>query len=61
LFEYRPRYFIIEELEKMKKKDQASLLNYLRNAFADLHYEEQETIASDGDKVVQILTITGLR
>lgn len=30
----------------------------LRNAFADLHYEEQETIAS-GDKVVQILTITG--
>ncbi len=30
----------------------------LRSAFADLHYEEQETIAS-GDKVVQILTITG--
>src|SRR5919112_6438870 len=30
----------------------------LRNAFADLHYEEQETIAS-GDKVIQILTITG--
>ena len=30
----------------------------LRSAFADLHYEEQETIAS-GDKVIQILTITG--
>src|SRR3712207_6533229 len=30
----------------------------LRSAFVDLHYEEQETIAS-GDKVVQILTITG--
>jgi uncharacterized protein (TIGR02246 family) len=30
----------------------------LRNAFADLHYEEQETIAS-GDKVIQILNITG--
>jgi predicted ester cyclase len=59
LFEYRPRYFIIKELEKMNKKDQASLLNYLRNAFADLHCEEQETFASGGDKVVQILTITG--
>jgi DNA replicative helicase MCM subunit Mcm2 (Cdc46/Mcm family) len=27
LFEYRPRYFIIDELEKMNKKDQTSLLN----------------------------------
>jgi uncharacterized protein (TIGR02246 family) len=30
----------------------------LRGAFADLHYEEQETIAS-GDKVISILNITG--
>src|ERR671910_35504 len=30
----------------------------LRNAFANLHYEEQETIAS-GDKVVSILNATG--
>src|SRR5918994_497011 len=30
----------------------------LRSAFADLHYEEQETIAS-GDKVISILNITG--
>jgi uncharacterized protein (TIGR02246 family)/steroid delta-isomerase-like uncharacterized protein len=30
----------------------------LRNAFPDLHYEEQETIAS-GDKVISILTVTG--
>jgi|SRR6188472_1257482 len=30
----------------------------LRGAFADLHYEEQETIA-DGDKVVSIVNVTG--
>jgi uncharacterized protein (TIGR02246 family) len=30
----------------------------LRNAFPDLHYEEQETIAS-GNKVISIVTVTG--
>ena len=30
----------------------------LRSAFSDLHYEEQETIAS-GDKVISILNVTG--
>jgi nogalonic acid methyl ester cyclase / aklanonic acid methyl ester cyclase len=30
----------------------------LRNAFTDLHYEEQETIAA-GDKVVSIVNVTG--
>src|SRR5919108_6525489 len=30
----------------------------LRSAFADLHYEEQETVAS-GDKVISILNVTG--
>jgi ketosteroid isomerase-like protein len=30
----------------------------LRGAFANLHYEEQETIAS-GDKVISILNVTG--
>ena len=30
----------------------------LRNAFDNLHYEEQETIAA-GDKVLQIITVTG--
>jgi uncharacterized protein (TIGR02246 family) len=30
----------------------------LRSAFPDLHYEEQETIAS-GDKVISILNVTG--
>jgi holliday junction DNA helicase RuvB len=29
LFEYRPRYFIVDELEKMNKKDQTSLLNLI--------------------------------
>jgi nogalonic acid methyl ester cyclase / aklanonic acid methyl ester cyclase len=30
----------------------------LRSAFADLHYEEQETIAA-GDKVASIVKVTG--
>jgi predicted ester cyclase len=30
----------------------------LRNAFPDLHYEEQETVVS-GDKVISVLTVTG--
>ena len=33
-------------------------LKSLRNAFADLYYEEQETIAA-GDKVVSIVKVTG--
>jgi MoxR-like ATPase len=31
LFEHRPRYFIIDELEKMNKRDQASLLNLMES------------------------------
>jgi Holliday junction DNA helicase RuvB len=31
LFEYRRRYFIIDELEKLNKKDQASLLNLMES------------------------------
>ncbi len=31
LFEYRPRYFIIDELEKMNKRDQTSLLNLMES------------------------------
>lgn len=30
----------------------------LRSAFADLHYEEQETMASDNDKVISIVNVT---
>jgi MoxR-like ATPase len=31
LFEYRPRYLIVDELEKMNKKDQTSLLNLMES------------------------------
>jgi Holliday junction DNA helicase RuvB len=31
LFEYRPRYLIIDELEKMNKRDQTSLLNLMES------------------------------
>ncbi|HEX5979116.1 MAG TPA: hypothetical protein VFY68_17670, partial [Nitrososphaeraceae archaeon] len=31
LFEQRPRYFIIDELEKMNKKEQTSLLNLMES------------------------------
>ena len=34
LFEYRPRYFIIDELEKMNKKDQTSLLNLMESGIS---------------------------
>jgi replication-associated recombination protein RarA len=30
LFEYRPRYFIVDEIEKLNKRDQTSLLNHHR-------------------------------
>jgi holliday junction DNA helicase RuvB len=31
LFEYRPRYFIIDEIEKMNERDQTSLLNLMES------------------------------
>jgi replication-associated recombination protein RarA len=31
LFEHRPRYFIVDELEKRNKKDQTSLLNLMES------------------------------
>jgi Holliday junction DNA helicase RuvB len=31
LFEHRPRYFIIDEVDKMNKRDQASLLNLMES------------------------------
>ncbi len=31
LFEYRPRYFIIDGIEKMNKRDQTSLLNLMES------------------------------
>jgi MoxR-like ATPase len=42
LFEYRLRYFIIDELEKLNKKDQASLLNLMESGiFTGLKHKQQ--------------------
>jgi holliday junction DNA helicase RuvB len=42
LFEHRPRYFIIDELEKMNKKDQTSLLNLMESGIlSELKHKQQ--------------------
>src|SRR5829696_2258129 len=44
LFEHRPRYFIIDELEKMNKKDQSSLLNLMESGIiSELKHRQQRT------------------
>src|ERR671923_2449447 len=44
LFEYRPRYFIIDELEKMNKKDQTSLLNLMESGIlTELKHNQKRT------------------
>jgi Holliday junction DNA helicase RuvB len=44
LFEYRPRYFIIDELEKMNKRDQTSLLNLMESGIlSELKHNQQRT------------------
>jgi Holliday junction DNA helicase RuvB len=44
LFECRPRYFIIDELEKMNKKDQTSLLNLMESGIlSELKHNQQRT------------------
>jgi MoxR-like ATPase len=44
LFEYRPRYFIIDELEKMNKKDQTSLLNLMESGIlSELKHRQRRT------------------
>jgi MoxR-like ATPase len=44
LFEYRPRYFIIDEIEKMNKKDQTSLLNLMESGIlSELKHNQQRT------------------
>jgi MoxR-like ATPase len=44
LFEHRPRYFIIDELEKMNKKDQTSLLNLMESGIlSELKHKQQRT------------------
>ena len=42
LFQYRPRYFIIDEIEKMSKKDQASLLGLMESGLlSELKHRQQ--------------------
>jgi Holliday junction DNA helicase RuvB len=44
LFEYRPRYFIVDELEKMNKKDQTSLLNLMESGIlSELKHNQKRT------------------
>jgi Holliday junction DNA helicase RuvB len=44
LFEHRPRYFIIDELEKMNKKDQTSLLNLMESGIlSELKHNQRRT------------------
>ena len=59
-----PQYFNHESQmdpvrSKLRGPDEfIDTIKNLRSAFADLHYEEQETLAS-GDKVISIVTVTG--
>src|SRR5712692_4474855 len=44
LFEYRPRYFIIDEMEKMNKRDQTSLLNLMESGIlSELKHNQKRT------------------
>src|SRR5215204_3927810 len=44
LFEHRPRYFLVDELEKMNKKDQTSLLNLMESGIlSELKHNQQRT------------------
>ena len=44
LFEHRPRYFIIDELEKMNKIDQTSLLNLMESGIlSELKHNQQRS------------------
>jgi MoxR-like ATPase len=44
LIEYRPRYFIVDELEKMNRKDQTSLLNLMESGIlSELKHNQQRS------------------
>jgi DNA polymerase III delta prime subunit len=44
LFEYRPRYFILDEVDKMNKTDQTSLLNLMESGIlSELKHNQQRT------------------
>jgi hypothetical protein len=44
LFDHRPRYFFIDELEKMNKRDQTSLLNLMESGILPELEHKQERI-----------------
>lgn len=45
LFEHRPRYFIIDEIEKMSKRDQTGLLTLMESGIlSELKHIQQRTI-----------------
>jgi MoxR-like ATPase len=44
LFEQRPRYFIVDEVDKMNKKDQTSLLNLMESGIlSELKHKQQRS------------------
>jgi Holliday junction DNA helicase RuvB len=44
LFEYRPRYFIVDEIEKMNKREQTSLLNLMESGIlSELKHNQRRT------------------
>jgi MoxR-like ATPase len=44
LFEQRPRYFMVDELDKMNKKDQSSLLNLMESGIlSELKHKQRRT------------------
>jgi MoxR-like ATPase len=44
LFEQRPRYFVVDEIEKMNKKDQTSLLNLMESGIlSELKHKQRRT------------------
>jgi DNA replicative helicase MCM subunit Mcm2 (Cdc46/Mcm family) len=44
LFEQRPRYFVVDELDKMNKKDQTSLLNLMESGIlSELKHKRRRT------------------
>ena len=61
LFDHKPRYFILDEIEKMSKRDQASLLNLMESGLlSELKHKQQRRTqlktwvfasANDADKL----------
>jgi Holliday junction DNA helicase RuvB len=44
LFEFRPKYFIVDEIEKMNKRDQTSLLNLMESGIlSELKHNQKRT------------------